>query len=164
MTDIALVKLPDGKLRGMSERDQLAYARFKSRIKKLEPGEVVEIEAKLPRNSKHHRKYFALLNLGFEHWESSRKHKTYKGKPVTKSFESFREDVLILAGFYEQTFNIKGELKLEAKSIKFAKMEQPEFEDLYSKTINVLLEHVLTNYKSADEVNEVVEQVLRFAQ
>jgi hypothetical protein len=163
VTEITLVKLPDGKLRGMSERDQLAYSRFKSRLANAEAGEVIEIEAKLPRNSKHHRKYFALLNLGYEHFESGRKHKTYKGKPVTKSFESFREEVLILAGFYEQTFTLKGELKLEAKSIKFASMEQPEFEDLYSKTINVLLEHVLTNYKGADEINDVVEKVLRFA-
>jgi hypothetical protein len=71
--------------------------------------------------------------------------------------------VLILAGFYEQTFTLKGELKLEAKSIKFAKMEQDEFEDLYSKTINVLLEHVFTNYKGRAEVDHVIEQILNFA-
>lgn len=163
MTEMLLVKTPTGALTGLSERDQLAYKNFKTRLNALEAGEIIEIEAKLPRNSKHHRKYFALLNLGFEHWECNRKHKTYKGKPVTKRFESFREEVLILAGFFEQTFTLKGELKLIAKSIKFAKMEQPEFEDLYSKTITVLLEHVLTNYKDADEVNDVVEKILRFA-
>lgn len=163
MSEMSLVKLPDGGLKGMSDRDQLAYNRFRSRLKNAEPGEVIEIEAKLPRNSKHHRKFFALLNLGFEHWESNRKHKTYKGKPVTKSFESFREEVLILAGFYEQTFTLDGHLKLEAKSIKFAKMEQDEFEDLYSKTINVLLDKVLTNYKGRDEIDRIVEEVLRFA-
>lgn len=146
----------------MSERDQVAYTRFKSRLKNAEAGEVIEIEAKLPRNSVFHRKFFALLNLGFEHWESSRKHKTYKGKPVTKSFDSFREEVLILAGFFEQTFTLKGDLKLEAKSIKFARMEQPEFEELYSKTIDVLLEHVFINYKDRAEVDEVIEKIMRF--
>lgn len=163
MADIALVKLPDGTLRGMSERDQIAYKKFKSRLKNLEPGEVVEIEAKLPRNSRFHRKFFALLNLGFEHWESNRKHKTYKGKPVTKSFESFREEVLILAGFFEQTFTLKGELKLEAKSIKFARMEEDEFEDLYSKTIDVLLENVFMGYAGRREVDDVIEKIMRFA-
>ena len=163
MSEMTLVKLPDGQIKGISERDEIAYKNFRRRLKLLEPGELIEIEAKLPRNSRHHRKYFALLNLGFEHWECNRKHKTYKGKPVTKCFESFREEVLILAGFFEQTFTLKGELKLIAKSIKFAKMEQPEFEDLYSKTITVLLEHVLTNYKDANEVNDVVEKILRFA-
>lgn len=162
MAEINLVKLPDGGLRGMSERDQVAYTRFKSRLKNAEAGEVIEIEAKLPRNSVFHRKFFALLNLGFEHWESSRKHKTYKGKPVTKSFDSFREEVLILAGFFEQTFTLKGDLKLEAKSIKFARMEQPEFEELYSKTIDVLLEHVFINYKDRAEVDEVIEKIMRF--
>lgn len=162
MAEITLVKTPDGELRGMSERDVVAYKNFKTRIKHLEAGELIEIEAKLPRNSKMHRKYFALLNLGFEHWESNRKHKTYKGKPVTKSFESFREEILILAGFFEQTFTLKGDLKLEAKSIKFAKMEQDEFEDLYSKTINVLLEHVFITYKDRAEIDAVIEQVMRF--
>lgn len=162
MADIALVKLPDGTLRGMSERDQVAYAKFKSRLKNAEAGEVIEIEAKLPRNPVFHRKFFAMLNLGYEHFETSRKHKTYKGKPVTKSFESFREEVLILAGFYEQTFTLKGELKLEAKSIKFASMEQPEFEDVYSKVLDVLLEHVFINYKGRAEVDEIVEKIMRF--
>jgi hypothetical protein len=162
MAEIHIVKLPDGGFRGMSDRDQVAYNRLKSRLKNAEPGEVVEIEAKLPRNSKYHRKFFALLNLGFEHWESGRKHKSHNGQPVTKSFESFRADILILAGFYEQTFDLDGHLKLEAKSISFAKMEQPEFEQVYSAVVNVLLAKVFTNYKGRAEVDEIIDQILNF--
>ena len=162
MAQINLVKLPDGKLRGMSERDQVAYARFKSRLNNAEPGEIVEIEAKLPRNSKFHRKFFALLNLGFEHWESGRKHKTFKGQPVTKNFEIFREEVLILAGYFEQTFTLNGDLKLAAKSISFAKMEEPEFNAVYSAVLDVLLNKVFITHKDRDEVNEIVEKIMGF--
>jgi len=146
----------------MSERDQAAYVRFRSRLKNAEPGEVIEIDAKLPRNSRFHRKFFALLNLGFEHWEPGRKHKQYKGVPVAKNFEHFRKEVVILAGFYEQTFDLEGNMKLEAKSISFASMEEPEFEEVFSAVANVLLEKVFITYKDRKELDEVLQKVMGF--
>lgn len=163
MTAITLVKLPDGSLRGMSEADQLAYKRFKSRLSNLEEGELCSIEAKLPRNSRFHRKFFAMLNLGFDAWEPQRKHKSYKGREVQKNFERFRSDVLIAAGFYEQTFSLDGKLKLEAQSISFSKMEQPEFEEVYNRCLDVLLQDVLSTYAGREEVDQVIEKMLRFA-
>lgn len=160
---MSLVKLPDGGLRGMSERDQVAYARFKSRLANAEPGEVIQIDAKLPRNSKFHRKAFALFTLGFEHWEPGRKHKKYKGMPVNKCFERFRKDITILAGFYEQTFDLEGNMKLEAKSISFASMEEPEFEEVYSAVMNVLLDKVFIRYAGRAEVDQIIDQIMRFA-
>ncbi|PPC85259.1 MAG: hypothetical protein CTY37_08580 [Methylotenera sp.] len=162
MAEITLVKLPDGKLEGLSDSDKAAYKRFKSRLSNLEAGELVEIEALLPRNSKFHRKFFALINLGFEHWDSGRTHKKYKGVEVTKNFDRFREDVLVLAGFYDQVFDLNGKMKLVAKSIKFARMEQDEFERLYSASLDVLLAKVFSNYKGRDEVNAIVEKIMRF--
>ncbi|MFD1121850.1 DUF1367 family protein [Methylophilus flavus] len=163
MSEIHLVKLPDGKLKGMSDRDQVAYNRFRSRLANAEPGEVIEIEAKLPRNSKYHRKFFALLNLGFDHWEPGRKHKQYRGMPVAKNFDHFRKEVTILAGFYEQTFDLDGNMKLEAQSISFAKMENDEFEMVYSAVMNVLLDKVFSNYKGRADVDSIIEQIMRFA-
>ncbi len=163
MTAITLVKLPDGSLRGMSESDQVAYKNFKTRLNKLEEGELCSIEAKLPRNSRYHRKFFAMLNLGFDAWQPQRKHKSYKGREVQKNFERFRSDVLIAAGFYEQTFSLDGKLKLEAQSISFAKMEQPEFEEVYNRCLDVLLQDVLKTYAGREEVNNVVDKILRFA-
>lgn len=163
MAEINLVKLPDGGLRGMSDRDQAAYNRFRSRLKNAEPGEVIEIEAKLPRNSRFHRKFFSLLNLGFDHWEPGRKHKQYKGMPVAKNFDHFRKEVTILAGFYEQTFDLEGNMKLEAKSISFASMEDDEFEAVYSAVLNVLLDKVFTRYAGRADVDAVIDQIMRFA-
>jgi hypothetical protein len=163
VASITLVKLPDGSLRGMSEADQVAYKNFKTRLNSLEVGELCAIEAKLPRNGKFHRKFFAMLNLGYDAWEPQRKHKSYKGREVQKNFERFRSDVLIAAGFYDQTFGIDGRLKLEAQSISFASMEQPEFEFVYNRCLDVLLQDVLSTYAGREEVNGVVEKILRFA-
>lgn len=123
---------------------------------------MLRIEMVIPRNAKFHRKYFALLNVGFDAWEPPRQRKTYKGIPVQKNFEQFREDITIAAGFYERTFDLKGRMKLKAKSIAFAKMDDAEFEKVYSAVADVLLEQVLTTYAGRDELDEIVEKVMRF--
>lgn len=178
MADITLVKTTDAELPederrammrvlfgeyldGMSEDDKTAWKKFWSRVKRLEAGELVKVSFKIERNGKFHRKFFAMLNVGYEAWDPGRTHKTHKGMPVQKNFEQFREDVTILAGFYEQTFDLQGRLVLKAKSISFANMEQAEFERVYSAVADVLLNHVLTNYTRSD-LDEVVEKVLRF--
>lgn len=150
-------------LKGASPDDDKAWHRFWNRIKKLDAGEISFLEFVIPRNGKFHRKYFALLDVGFEAWEPNRKHKSYKGIAVSKSREQFREDIIILAGFYEQTFNLRGEMKIRAKSISFANMDNAEFERLYSATVDVLLREVLTTYKGREELDAVVEKIVGFA-
>lgn len=128
------------------------------------PGQVVVADVVVPRNNKFMRKYFALLKLGFEYWEpEDGKARTYKGHTIEKNFERFRGDVAILAGFYEATWNINGELRLEPKSISFANMEEDEFEQLYSKSIQVLLDKVLAakGFTPA-EIDRAVDELLRF--
>lgn len=151
-----------GYIDGMSQDDKRSWRRFLKRLMSMELGELVLIEAVVPRNSKFHRKFFALLNLGFEAWEPPRKRQSYKGHPVQKNFEQFREDITIAAGFYEQTFDLKGRMKLKAKSISFANMDDAEFEKVYSAVANVLLAGVLVNYSGRDELDVVVNQILGF--
>lgn len=105
------------------------------------------------RNSKFHRKYMALLNHAFEHWD------TPDGS--CKNFDVFRKHIAVLAGFYEQAYDLQGNLQLVALSISFARMDEVGFEDLYSKSIDVILKHVLHNYTKAD-LEQVVLDILRF--
>lgn len=162
MTKIMTVKTPEGKLEGFLEKDKKAYARFLSTIKKLEPGELCIFDVTVPRNYKFHKKFFALLNLGFEMWEPKRKNKSYKGAVVQKNFERFRSDVIIQAGYYTQTFDLNGKMALEAESISFANMDDIKFERVYSDVLNVLLDKVLTTYKNRAEVDAVVEKMMNF--
>lgn len=85
--------------------------------------------------------------------------KTYKGKEVAKNFERFRKDILIMAGFYDQTFDLRGNMKLEAHSISFSSMDDAEFERVYSAVATVIIEHVLTGYSGREELDRVVEQM-----
>lgn len=157
-----LRKVLTGYIDGFNRDDKRAWRRFLKRLFGMEPGEMARIEAIIPRNAKFHRKFFALLQLGFDAWDGCRVRRTYKGRPVTKNFERFRKDVVILAGFYEQTFDLRGRMVLEAKSISFANMDDAEFEKVYSAVADVLLEKVLTHYTSRAELDAVVNQMLGF--
>ena len=124
-------------------------------------GQVIHADFKKMRNSKFHRKFFSLLNLGYESFEPAELSNDHG--PVQKNFDQFREDVTILAGYYIQTVRLDGSVRVVAKSIKFGSMAEHEFNKLYSSVINVLLKNVLTNYKDQAEIDEVVEKVMSFA-
>lgn len=128
-------------------------------IAKMKTGAAVRATVKLQRNPRFHRKYFALLNLAFDAWEPAEN--TFKGQVVGKNFDQFRNDIVCLAGFYEMATNLRGEVRVTAKSISFASMDQAEFDDLYSATVNVILKHVLTNY-DREQLDEVMERLTGF--
>lgn len=151
-----------GVFDGWRESDAKAWRRIWKRLSSLEPGECADIDFVIPRNSKFHRKFFAMLNFAFDSWEPDRKHKSYNGRPVQKNFEAFREDVLILAGFSEQTFDLRGRMKLTAKSISFSKMDDIEFERVYSAVADVILQNVLTSYAGREELDSVVDKMMGY--
>lgn len=132
------------------------------KIRKLKEGQVIYVEFRKMRNYQFHKKWFALVNFSYEHWEPPPfidfKHKNLT--PV-KNFELFRKDLIILAGFYEAYYRIDGSVRIEAKSISFAKMDESEFEKLYSATINAVLKHILINY-IPKQLDAVVDQLLSF--
>lgn len=151
-----------GLFDGWSREDKKGWRKLWKRLMALEPGEFATVEFVIPRNSKFHRKFFSMLHFAFDSWEPKRKFKTYKGRPVAKNFERFREDVLILSGFSEQTFDLRGNMKLKAVSISFASMDDAEFERVYSAVATVILENVLTSYSGREELDRVVDKMMGY--
>jgi hypothetical protein len=151
-----------GIIDGANEADKKAWRRVWVRINRLEVGEICNIEFVFPRNPKFHKKFFALLNFAFDAWEPDRIRKQYKGHPVRKNFERFRSDVIIQAGYYEQTFDLDGNMKLEAQSISFGSMDDIEFERVYSAVADVILGKVLTTYNGRDELDQVMGKMVGF--
>ena len=147
---------------GWTDADKKSWHKLWRHLIALESGEFALVEFIFPRNPKFHRKFFGLLNFAFDAWEPDRVRKSYKGRPVAKNFDQFREDVLILSGYSEQTFDLKGNMKLKAKSISFAKMDDAEFEQVYSAVVDVILADVLKTYANREELEEVVQRVMGF--
>lgn len=144
---------------GYTPADEEAIA---IRRKYHKAGALVTADIKVPRNGKFQRKYFALMHMAFDYWEQPTD-REYKGRPIEKNFERFRHDVTIMAGFYEAVWNLRGEMRLEPKSVAFDRMEENQFEELYSAVMDVLLRMVLEEkgFKKQN-VDEMVESILKF--
>lgn len=153
MTEIVLTKAANGALIPF---DQQA-AEY---ITTLKTGQAVKAKFAKMRNSQFHKKLFALLNVAFDAWEPLEA--TYKGQVVAKQFNKFRGDVTVLAGYYDTSIDLKGEVKLTPKSISFSKMSEDDFSKLYSAVIDVILARILKKY-SREDLDHVVDQVLSFS-
>ena len=133
----------------------------------IKTGQPVSLEGRLPRNGAFHRKYFALLNLAFDYWQDSAAPIEYQGQPVLPDRERFRKDCIILAGFYRPVVNLKGEVRIEPESLKWATMTEERFGKLYDATINVLLQRVFNGRVcpswTEQQLRDMAEQILEFA-
>lgn len=110
------------------------------RLTKFKNGEMYTAEFKLTRNPAHHRKAFAFFNFCFAHWAADRAGLEHMDEH--SQFDRFRKDLTILAGFYEQTVRLNGEVRTEAQSLAFSNMDQEQFERCYSALINAAIKHV----------------------
>lgn len=116
---ILVVKTPSG-LKPLYDSDYDNYS-------KIPLGEEFEIEYTKKRNSRFHRKFFALLKLAFENQSDYR------------NFNDLRYDLTIVAGYYEENVNkITGEVTKCAKSISFSQMDEIEFNEYYEAVKDVI--------------------------
>ena len=128
--------------------------------KKVKLGEVINADFKKTRNYKFLQKYFCLLRVGFDNWEPAEIDSKY-GKPE-KNFAQFREDTIILSGFYHLVIRMDGTMRTVADSISFANMEEEAFEKLYSSTVNVFLKHIYNSDMTRAKIDNIVNQILSY--
>lgn len=57
-------------------------------------------------------------------------------------FNVFRNNLTVLAGFYTEYYNLKGEVRIEAQSLSFGSMQQDEFEQHYQALIGAAMRHI----------------------
>lgn len=111
-------------------------------------GEPVDLEVKTGRNVRHHRKFFALVHVAYEHWDKP-------GIIIGETLIRPNERVLVdhikkRTGHYEYVVEANGTLGTRPLSISFAKMDQTAFENFYSKAIDVILSDILTDWTNED--------------
>jgi len=136
-------------------------------LKKKKFGSTILVEPREMRNGAFFRKWWALVKLGYDYWSESAQTIEFKGQPVLPDFDRFRKDVTISAGFYYPVVNLKGEVRIEPESLKWASMTEERFEKLYSATIQVLLQRVfngtICKRWSEEDLRSVADQILSFA-
>jgi hypothetical protein len=132
-----------------------ANAAEAEKLHSFKAGAGVRCKVTRVRNYQFLKKYFALLNLAYDYWEPE------ENLVGEKNFERFRSDVIILAGFYEAYVRVDGSTRIEPKSISFGSMSEDEFSDLYTKTIDALVKHVLPRF-TGDELRDLVRAIEDF--
>ena len=94
--------------------------------RKLKIGETYQVEVKRPRNYQFHKKFFALLNIGWENTD------------VEMPFDTYRRWVTMRAGFYKVYHTPRGEL-YEPESIAFSNMDDDTFSEVYERVLSIIL-------------------------
>ncbi|WP_230580041.1 DUF1367 family protein, partial [Xenorhabdus bovienii] len=140
--EVPMVKSPGGVFVPAFEHDLPRLTKFKN-------GEMYTANIKLTRHPAFHRKMFAFFKFCFEHWSADKAGLDCMDE--YSQFTRFRKDLTILAGFYEQTFRLNGELRTEAKSLSYGEMEPDEFERCYNAMINAAMKHI---FRGCNQITE----------
>lgn len=97
--------------------------------RKLRLGETYQVEVTNPRNVGFHKKFFAMLNVGHENTS------------LDMPFETYRKYMIVKAGFFTAYQTPKG-IYYDPNSISFASMSQDEFQEVYSRVLDKVIEDV----------------------
>lgn len=124
------------------------------------PDGAVMAEITRPRNPAFHRKAFSMLRFAYDNWEPKQL-PDYRGQAVAKSFERFRHDITILAGYGRPVVNMRGDVRIEPESLSYASMSEDTFEAWYSATIDALLRTVFAGQQKA-ELEQRINEFMRF--
>lgn len=127
---ITCIKEPGGIFRPASDLEHDKTTKFKS-------NNYYDVEVKLSRNPSFHGKVFQFFNFCFEHWKCDREFLNEAGQ-----FDVFRKNLTCLAGYYDEFYNMKGEVRIESKSLSFGSMTQEEFEKCYLALTNAAMKHI----------------------
>lgn len=115
-------------------------------LRKIGNGEVVQIELKRPRNIKHHRLFFALMNVVHSNMDEAR-------YPTVDDLVSA---IKIAAGLRTRIVLPNGEVGFIPGSIAFHKMSQDDFSAFYERVVDLICKHFLPGVES-DALREEVE-------
>lgn len=155
--DIYVRKTLDGSLRPVSDEDAEA-------LRTIKLGEPIKVKVTKPRNYKFLQKTMVLFGIAYDHFcEFGISEAVYRGRPVVPCKETFRKNLIVLAGHYDPVFDVRGRVKLVPHSLSYAKCTEEQAQKIYSDVINAVLANVYRGNLSEEELNKRVMEVLSFA-
>lgn len=117
------------------------YASDYDKVAKLRPDTEYQIEIRKPRNIRFHRKFFSLLSLVMDNQD------------VFDNTEELRAYLMMKSGYYKRVPTKDGMMYLP-QSISFAKMDDIEFGEFYSRVLDVVCQFL--DIQSEDVARELV--------
>ena len=120
--EITLIKTLNGSFKPAYDSDY-------EKAKKISLNEPLIYSYSKPRNYRFHKKFFALVNMVFDNQEQY------------TNIKHLRKDLTIESGFYDTRYDLHGNQVLEAKSISFANMDEIEFNELYNRFVDTVIQY-----------------------
>lgn len=135
------------KLDGLYPCDNEDY----DKLRKLPMGKAIKVTANTHRNYQFHKKFFKLINTA---WEIC-------GEDMQSKFanvDNFRKSALIISGIVDNVYNPRtNEFLQQAKSLKFEKMDNVQFTEVYENVRETLFDLFFAEQCSKDEFYKLVE-------
>jgi hypothetical protein len=128
---------------------------------KLKAGATVRADIRVMRNAAFHRKFFAMLRVAYENhdWPEI---DTQWG-PAKCTYDQFRKYITVKSGHFDMVVTPRGDVRAEARSIAFSKMDEAEFDRLYSDALDFILqEYLAPKGWTREQMDEAVNKMLSF--
>lgn len=118
-------------------------------LKRLKEGAEVLVEVKQERNTKFHKKFFALLRLTLDNLPER----------IIAEYHLYGvEDLLIIIKYllgYAELVKVGNWQYLSPRSIAFSKMTEQEFSDFYARAVQLIIHTFLPGMTTEDIENEI---------
>lgn len=121
MSQVVVCKGDDGKLRGMGERGERAYAKFRSRVESMAVGDTLQFDWREPRSLPHHRLFFVKLSALMDMQEQF------------DAENKLRAWLTVGAGYADFVPGPTGRMVALPQSIAFDKLDETDFADLHAR-------------------------------
>ncbi len=123
-----------------------AYNSDHELAKKVKAGDSISAKLTVHRSVGFNRKFFALIRYTFHHMNEQMWEKF-------PSEEALRLELTLQAGYWSKHVTIGGKEIIYPQSIRFDKMDQVEFEKLYSTILDVVLKWFVSGVDQDELIN-----------
>lgn len=120
MSKCTLIKDEQGKLQGVSEKDNKAYSKWKNSVSILEIGQTLSFSFRIPRSLKHHRLFYKKLSTLLSRSETF------------TDLDKLRAWVMMGAGYADFVPGLDGQPCAIPRSMDFDSMDEAEFSAMHS--------------------------------
>lgn len=128
MSKVILRKDETGKLAGLDDKNERAYARFRKQLGELQIGETLAFEFKIPRSPRFHRRHFAMLGAFFA------------AQDVFDDADRMRKWLEVGAGHCDFVPGPDGVFFAMPKSIAYEALEDSDFREVHTSIVSFLRE------------------------
>ncbi len=119
-------------------------------VKHIPIGESVKAKFTKSRNVRHHRKFFAMLQMVVDNMPETMPNQY-------QDIDLLLDEIKFQLGYFEMHHTLGGKDYYKVKSISFGKMDQVKFDEFYNRAVDVILKWFLKDISKEQFDKEVIE-------